>query len=123
VSSPATLVLNAVQTTSFDFRTVEGISRDMGLAQAEVTTILSTLRDEVRVSHATDNSGGLLYTRRDHRVSIHEMLCAPQQSMALHATGSLYERAVVSRQLPSEPGPPWVPESPTSSSPPKPKES
>lgn len=61
-----TLVLKALEDSRWDWRTVDGVSRDTGLSPAEVIEILESSTDEVIRSRIGDRQGRTLYTTRRH---------------------------------------------------------
>ena len=67
-------VYKALVNPKFNFRTVAGISRDTGLTFDDVQKILSQHADKIRIGNSTDKEGQLLYTIRDRRQSVREIL-------------------------------------------------
>lgn len=69
IDEKAKRVLAALETPDYDWRTVEGISAETGLGQAEVAQILSLLSDEVVQSSVPNKKGQALFTTRRHYYS------------------------------------------------------
>ena len=67
-------VRNALANPKYDFRTVDGIVRETGLADTEVQQILQQHQDAVRKAYTTDKMGRLLYTLRDRPQSLQEII-------------------------------------------------
>lgn len=59
-------VLTALENPEYNWRTVEGISIETGLGQAEVVQILSSLSDQIVQSSVPNEKGQALFTTRHH---------------------------------------------------------
>jgi histidyl-tRNA synthetase len=66
----ASLVLNAFSADSWDFRTVEGISKHSGLGEDEVREVLGRYYTLFRKSRKPDKHGNDLYTLRSSNLSL-----------------------------------------------------
>ncbi len=69
-------VLQALADPHWDFRTVEGISRDTGLAPATVEDVLQRQSHRVRQALVLGPHGRPIYTLRSKPVSLRERLSA-----------------------------------------------
>ena len=58
----------------WNFRTIEGISRDTGLNAACIVELLEEHRPEVRRAIARDRKGRVLYTTRPWPVGVREVI-------------------------------------------------
>ncbi len=67
-------VRNALAHPRFDFRTVEGIVRETGLAAKLVQILLNEHSEEVRKALGTSKDGRILYTLRDRPKKLQEYL-------------------------------------------------
>jgi hypothetical protein len=59
-------VVGALEDPRYEWRTVEGIAEQTGLAVTEVPQILKQLNGEIVRSSSVDESGRALYTTRKH---------------------------------------------------------
>jgi len=76
-------VIDALAEPTWDFRTADGISEETGIPVDVVSEVLSGRRDAIRVSHAPDRHGRLVYTLRDRPVTVREGLATLRQSAIL----------------------------------------
>jgi hypothetical protein len=77
------VVLHTLDESRADFRTVDGIVDETGIARDIVEEVLSKSPDAVRVSLASGPHGKLLYTRRDKPVTFRERVATLQQMASL----------------------------------------
>ena len=59
-------VIDALEDPRYDWRTVEGVAEQTGIAPIKVREILMGLEDEIVRSSIPDESGRTLYTTRKH---------------------------------------------------------
>jgi len=59
-------VIKALENPKYDWRTIEGISRETGLGQDNVVQIMAVLSDRVIESSVPDKRGRRLFTTREH---------------------------------------------------------
>ncbi|HVC14712.1 MAG TPA: Lrp/AsnC family transcriptional regulator, partial [Acidimicrobiales bacterium] len=67
-------ILEALGEPRYDFRTSQGIARELSLDETTVRRVLERRKDAVRVSAATDKRGQRLYAPKSRRVSNRERL-------------------------------------------------
>ena len=60
------VVVKALEDPRWEWRTVDGIARETGVAEAQVLQILESSPDEVIRSRTSDAQGRALYTSRRH---------------------------------------------------------
>jgi hypothetical protein len=76
-------VIDAVNEADGGFRTVLGIAKETGYDPEVVEEALELRPDAVRLSHALDPHGHLIYTRKDTPISLRERVTAVLQMAAL----------------------------------------
>lgn len=74
-------VFRALSNPEWDFRTVEGISSEIGVAQERVVEVLEKYPSFVRVSPLPDERGRRLYTLRSKPVGTQEQIALTQRVM------------------------------------------
>jgi hypothetical protein len=71
-------VRRALDDPKWDFRTIDGISRDAGLAKERVRDLIERHRDEVRLSRLRDANGRDLYTLASKPETFEEVVATVQ---------------------------------------------
>ena len=79
-------ILEAVSDPRWDFRTVDGISRQTGLSNDVVAAALGKLADSVRVSDVPDKKGRRLFTLRSRPVGFLERIADLRNFLAKSST-------------------------------------
>lgn len=59
-------IWKALEDARWDWRTVDGVSKEIGLPEEEVLRILESSPDEIIRSRIPDERGRALYTTRQH---------------------------------------------------------
>lgn len=59
-------VITALENPDFDWRTLQGISKEIGIAQEKIKEIISQLDELIVQSSIPDKDGNDLYTTRKH---------------------------------------------------------
>ena len=59
-------VISALENPEYDWRTLKGMSEDIGISQQELKEIISQLDEIVIKSSTPGKDGSELYTTRDH---------------------------------------------------------
>ncbi len=67
-------VLAALADPQWDFRTVQGIARETGLPEPEVSVILNKYPDLIRRAYVPDPSGRDLFTLKERPAKLREKL-------------------------------------------------
>jgi len=80
-------VLKSLSDPRFDFRTVEGLSSELGLDEGLVRSVLAHHKDVVRVSSATDKRGRTLYALRQRPITAKERLATLREAAGLSRSG------------------------------------
>lgn len=75
-------VRQALANDKWDFRTVDGIARETGIAADRVLEILESHPGEVRKSMVPDNKGRVLYTLQSRSKSFRELIATARAFVA-----------------------------------------
>jgi hypothetical protein len=59
-------VISALENSDYDWRTLKGMSEDLGISQEKIKEIISKLDEIVVQSSTLDKDGNNLYTTRKH---------------------------------------------------------
>ena len=70
-AEPMQLVISALEDSRYEWRSMEGISEQTGLPQAQVGRIIEEMEDEIVRSSVPDEKGRSLYTTRRHYRATH----------------------------------------------------
>jgi hypothetical protein len=70
-TEPIQLVISALEDPRYEWRSLEGLSEQTGLAQAQVERIIKDMEDEIVRSSVPDEKGRSLYTTRQHYHATH----------------------------------------------------
>ncbi len=65
------LIIRALEDERYEWRTVDGLSKQIGILEAKVQEVLAGLEQEVVRSSFPDDSGRALYTTRNHYQQTH----------------------------------------------------
>jgi hypothetical protein len=76
-------VFSALSDEKWDFRTVEGISRDTGISESEIREIIGRYPKWIRKSLALDREGKELFTMRSKPVKLREHLAGIQRFLGI----------------------------------------
>jgi hypothetical protein len=76
-------VFSALSDKKWDFRTVEGISRDTGICESEIRQIIGKYPQWFRKSLALDREGRELFTMRSKPVKLREHLAGIQRFLGI----------------------------------------
>ena len=79
------MVRQALMHEKWDFRTVEGIARETGLANDLIEQLLDSRPDEVRKSPVHDKKGRVLYRLRTKSAPFQEILASVRAFVAKKA--------------------------------------
>jgi len=75
-------VVAALSDSRYDFRTIEGISKETGLSLAEVNSAIDSLGPAVRMANVTDTDGRSLYTLSSRRKKTREIISEARAFLA-----------------------------------------
>jgi hypothetical protein len=67
-------VEKALGNPNWDFRTIDGLAKDTGLASEEIRRLINRHSDRVRVSNVPDTQGRVLYTLASKPIRTREWL-------------------------------------------------
>ncbi len=67
-------ILAALSSSNYTWRTVEGVSKETGVAPHQVVQIIESMPDKVIRSRIPDPQGRTLYTSREHYKETHSPL-------------------------------------------------
>ncbi len=78
-------VFEALANPKWDFRTIIGISKNTGLEEAVVKTVLDKYPNLIRMSPISDDRGRNLYTLRTRALTLQERLAVVQRVLSKSA--------------------------------------
>jgi predicted ArsR family transcriptional regulator len=64
-------VTSALEDPKYEWRTIDGVAKELGLTEAQVRAVLDDLQEEIVRSSVPDESGRNLYTTRRHYRQTH----------------------------------------------------